>query len=242
MGLRNSLAGAKIRLPLILGLFLGLSLTLPGPIMHTACAQAGQQPVAAIRVLNLVYDPIIESMGGKRLNEVFGWNDPVPMAEIYNDEIYERSHGFVDLQVIDTIVLDAYPPQWNGYVYTDENYTQGLHSLGKDGPALFLHQCQHPGLGERTQPCLGHDCSVPGRLDESKQSRHGDLDFCHAGSGHCGLDVFSRPGGDQLQLFKLLPGGSEHGKPLSLWNVVPGHDLEQRRGCGLHGHVFEVRR
>jgi hypothetical protein len=24
--------------------------------------------------------------------------------------------------------------------------------------------------------------------------------------------------------------------------VVPGHDLEQRRGCGLHDHVFEVRR
>ena len=121
MGLRNSLARIKTRSPLDFALILFLGLVLSGSFVDAAHAQAGQQPVAVIRVLNLVYDPIIESMGGKRLHEVFGWNDPIPMTEIYNDEIYDRSHGFVDLQVVETILVDGYPPQRTGQVYDDEN-------------------------------------------------------------------------------------------------------------------------
>lgn len=100
------------------------------------------QAVAIVRVLNLIYDPIIESQGGKRVHEVYDWRDPIPMVELYNQEIHDRSGGFVNLEVIDTVVVDEYPPQWNGYVYTDENYYDRLRNGGwlnlmgmpEDGP------------------------------------------------------------------------------------------------------------
>src|SRR5437870_4133562 len=32
------------------------------------------------KVLLYIYDPIIESMGGQRMHDAYGWNDPVDLA------------------------------------------------------------------------------------------------------------------------------------------------------------------
>ena len=112
------------------GLILILSLALISPLIDTASAQTGQQSGAVIRVLNLIYDPVLEFKGGVKLRENQHWNDPIPFTNLYNDEVMDRSGGFVQIEMVDTIVLDAYPPQRNGYVYTDENMYHRVRNGG----------------------------------------------------------------------------------------------------------------
>lgn len=84
------------------------------------------------KVLLLIYNPIIESQGGRRLTAVEGWNDPVSLTNTFINSMNTASRGFVNYQVAETLVLDAFPvhevdpadPQYsvNGFVYDDASY------------------------------------------------------------------------------------------------------------------------
>ncbi|NJM40307.1 MAG: hypothetical protein HC853_05860 [Anaerolineae bacterium] len=85
------------------------------------------------RVLLLIYNPVIESEGSRKLNQVLGWNDPNDLAQQYIADVLEVSHGFVQYQITERIELDRYPVKADGFRYTDDTYLrcwrtrQGFH-------------------------------------------------------------------------------------------------------------------
>ena len=91
------------------------------------------------KVLLLIYNPIIESQGGRRLTEVKAWNDPAVLTNTFINSMSAVSRGFVNYRVAETIVLDAYPvhevdpadPLYvvNGFVYDDASYLACVASL-----------------------------------------------------------------------------------------------------------------
>ena len=58
------------------------------------------------QVLVIIYNPIIESEGNKRLTDVFSWNDPDSLAEIYRNDLFEVSDGYLDYQIVKRIEVD----------------------------------------------------------------------------------------------------------------------------------------
>jgi hypothetical protein len=87
-----------------------------------------------VRVLNLIYDPIWESKGAK-LRTLKGWGDPAALTNGIIADLEQASGGFVDYQVVDTIVVDGtntayteYPPQKNGFVFTDASFETCVNS------------------------------------------------------------------------------------------------------------------
>ena len=74
------------------------------------------------KVLHLIYDPVVEAEGGKRLHEVCRWNDAEQLAAQYVADIKETSGGFVQYRGVETRVLDDYPRKKDGFRYTDESY------------------------------------------------------------------------------------------------------------------------
>jgi len=76
------------------------------------------------KVLHLIYDPIIEAEGGKRLHEVCRWNDADRLAAQYAADVKETSGGFAQFHVVDTRVLDQFPKKKDGFRYTDESYLE----------------------------------------------------------------------------------------------------------------------
>ncbi len=83
---------------------------------------------AALRpkVLVIVYDPIIEAEGGRRLTQVMGWNDARKLTEGYIADIRKASGGYVQYRVVQTLVVDQFPVKQDGFRYDDESYLRGM--------------------------------------------------------------------------------------------------------------------
>jgi hypothetical protein len=98
-------------------------------------------------VLLLIHNPIIESEGNRRLNQVLGWNDPDRLCARYIEDVAGASHGYVRYQIVERIELDEYPVKQDGFRYADESYLRAWRSRSgfhqpdtADYPAL-LKRC-----------------------------------------------------------------------------------------------------
>ena len=96
------------------------------------------------RVLLLIYNPVIENEGGRKLSQVLGWNDPDDLAQRYIADVRDASHDLVQYQIVDRVELDSYPLKANGFRYTDDTYLrcwrarQGFHDPDTaDYPAIL---------------------------------------------------------------------------------------------------------
>lgn len=88
-----------------------------------ACIALAQTDAAIdVNVVVLNYDPIIESEGGKRLHEVFQWNDPRDLAQGYANDIEEVSYGSVRFHIVEWRDLDEWPRKIDSFRYNDQSY------------------------------------------------------------------------------------------------------------------------
>jgi hypothetical protein len=99
------------------------------------------------RVLLMIHNPIIQAEGGKRLNQVLGWNDPDQLCAQYIQDVAEASHGYVRYRIAERMEMDEFPLKQDGFRYTDESYLRtwraraGFHQPDTaDYPAL-LKRC-----------------------------------------------------------------------------------------------------
>lgn len=74
------------------------------------------------RVLLYVIDPILENRGNRRTHEVYGWSDPVSLANQVVNDLRTSSHGIVDYQLVDTVIADMHPYYTDGTQGTDESF------------------------------------------------------------------------------------------------------------------------
>ena len=88
---------------------LGESTTAPAPaLIYTG------EPVRP-RVLLVIHDPPVPSEGGRRLHQVFGWNDPDQLARQYAADLAESSHGYLQYQIVERIAPDWLPVKLDGF-------------------------------------------------------------------------------------------------------------------------------
>jgi hypothetical protein len=88
---------------------------------QTAAAHATDATITQ-KVLLIVFDPIMESLGGQRLHAAYGWQDPVALTNGVVSDLEVASHGVVDYQIAETDVLDAYPWHVDGTRYDDASW------------------------------------------------------------------------------------------------------------------------
>jgi hypothetical protein len=71
------------------------------------------------RVLVIIYNP---SVGGRRLNEQFNWNDPDDLTRRYIDDVRESSYGYAQYEVVDRLDVDDIPMKVDGFKYRVDDY------------------------------------------------------------------------------------------------------------------------
>lgn len=74
------------------------------------------------KIMVIIYNPVIESRGSKKLTEVYKWYDPCKLAEGYVRDIYESSFGMVKCKIVETVEVDQYPLHLGNFRYDDESY------------------------------------------------------------------------------------------------------------------------
>lgn len=97
-----------------------------------------------IKVLVLEFNPLIPGpvyapddpqAPAKSLREVGGWNDPLPLAAGYVQDLCDASGGLVQLEIVDWLVVRRFQKKVDGFVYTPESYVACLRGGTTNNPA-----------------------------------------------------------------------------------------------------------
>ncbi len=133
-------------LPILLAVLLGASAALAAgdveklPVEKTPKAKApdkvahDQKPLR-IKVLVVEFNPTIPGKvyapdkpdaPDKGLREVAGWNDPIPLAQGYMDDLVAASGGYVQPEIVEWVIARRFAKKQDGYTYTPEDYLKGL--------------------------------------------------------------------------------------------------------------------
>ncbi len=93
------------------------------------------------RVQVVIFDPILESQGNKRLSQYLGFKNSQLMTNEIIDALKKASKGQVNYVINETQVLDEFVPYTDGYRYTDSEYLNDYQNgtfdhgdNGKDQP------------------------------------------------------------------------------------------------------------
>jgi hypothetical protein len=68
------------------------------------------------------YDPQVASEGGRRLSEILGWNRVGELANDFILDIARASHGYCNYQIVDHVMVDAFPVKIDGFSYSASSY------------------------------------------------------------------------------------------------------------------------
>jgi len=69
-----------------------------------------------------LHSPGLPDAKPKGLREVGGWNDPLPLAAGYMQDICDASGGLVQYQIVEWLVVRRFQRKVDGFVYTPESY------------------------------------------------------------------------------------------------------------------------
>lgn len=75
-----------------------------------------------VKVVVVIYDPVIKSEGGKHLTEYLKAPDPVEYSHILANVIREASWGYINYKIVDVIRVNGFTKKVDGFRYTDETY------------------------------------------------------------------------------------------------------------------------
>jgi hypothetical protein len=74
------------------------------------------------RAILISFDPIMEDHSNRRLHEVFGWSDALPLTDEYILDLLHSSHGLLDVVLTQAINVDVHPIKLDGFRYDDSSY------------------------------------------------------------------------------------------------------------------------
>mgnify|MGYP000709086860 CR=1 FL=1 len=73
------------------------------------------------KVLAIIHNPIV-TRDGRKIKDVYGWNDPDQLAADYARDIEVISHGYAHYRIVERIEVDAFPVKVDGFRYNAQSF------------------------------------------------------------------------------------------------------------------------
>lgn len=96
----------------------------PAPQAQPSHAPAELPPPVHKKVSLIIHNPTVPSAGGRRLNQVLGWNDPDRLCEGYIADLRETSYGYCNYDIVERVEVDAFPRKKDGFRYRADDFVQ----------------------------------------------------------------------------------------------------------------------
>jgi hypothetical protein len=182
-------------------------------------APAGGLPLR--RVLVVVHDPPVPSRGGRRLHEVFGWQDPDALVAQYIGDLALASHGLLRYEVTERLQADFFPVKRDGFRYSAESYLAAWRTRRFHQPDALDYHAQLAAF------------DLLGRYDRGEMDEAWFLSFPYSGDYE---SLMVGPGAFWCNAPPLAGTGHCRGR-----FVVMGFNYERDVGCMLEnfGHRVE---
>lgn len=94
------------------------------------------------RILMIVHNPPVAARGGRRLTEIFGWNDPDALAAGYIADLRDISGGYLTYRITERIAADWYPLKKDGFRYDDASYLHAWETKAHHEPDAIDYEEQ----------------------------------------------------------------------------------------------------
>ena len=107
------------------------------PVVKAPATPARGQTPLRVKVLVLDFDPMIPghvhspddpNAKPKGLREVGRWNDPIPLAAGYMQDVCDASGGLIQYEIAEWLVVRRFQKKTDGFVYTPESYVECLRN------------------------------------------------------------------------------------------------------------------
>ncbi len=101
------------------------------PKIHLGPKVAHDQKPIRVKVLAIHFNPYIDgklhspddpAAGPKSIMELGGWNDPLPLAAGYMQDVCDASGGFIQYEIVEWITAREFQKKRDGFVYSPEEY------------------------------------------------------------------------------------------------------------------------
>jgi hypothetical protein len=117
------------------------------PVAYNEKAATGRKRA---KVIVLIYDPVLESEGGRRLIASIDGTDPELASRILADVVREASWGYINYEIVDVIRVDGYPAKIDGFRYDDASYLEARRTQNwQPAQASYRKMFEENGLVER---------------------------------------------------------------------------------------------
>ena len=80
------------------------------------------------RVIVVIYNPVIEAQGGKKLTEVMRWQNPDELSKKLVEDVRTASGGYINYEIVERIELDKCPPFKSGFRYDDAGILEAVRT------------------------------------------------------------------------------------------------------------------
>jgi hypothetical protein len=87
--------------------------------------------VTTLKVLVIVYDPLVDAWSGKKLSEYMRWNRVEDLSKGFMTDILQTSGGLARYQIAQRIDVDAFPAKVDGYRYNAEAYLNVIRGVAR---------------------------------------------------------------------------------------------------------------
>lgn len=75
-----------------------------------------------LRVLLVVYDPLMEPSSGRKLSSFIGWRNPDALVLDFISDLNETSRGLAQVTIVDRLDVDEFPVKADGFRYSPQTY------------------------------------------------------------------------------------------------------------------------